>query len=168
MSLVFQIPAGLPMVDRFQWCLPEYDELGKRTWLPLPKKLAMKTLWREEWQNVSILFYCGTMWAVSNIELEGERMAQKDPASSLYRVARSWHRFNGTNNNYKNAPVNCYCISYIIYSILYVEGGFIHLFESWFSSLERQGIKGIFIRKQCLSVCEDNIIIHCRGYSVDI
>ena len=45
--------------------LPDQNRLGRRTGHPLPKKLAMKTLWIVD-------------RALSDTELEGEKMEQND------------------------------------------------------------------------------------------
>ena len=44
MSSVFQIPAGSPMVDRFQWNFQTKTDKEEGPGHQLPKKLARKTL----------------------------------------------------------------------------------------------------------------------------
>lgn len=70
MTLVFQITAGSPMVNRFQrsfWSPPTSEKIG----------------------HTNPMSSSGTL---SDVVLEGERMAQKDQAgfrSAVHRVTRS-------------------------------------------------------------------------------
>ena len=75
--LGFQIPAGSPMVDRSQWNFQTKDRLGRRIWPPSSKKIG-----RENPVHSSR--------ALSNIALESERMAQKDPAGFCSAECSLW------------------------------------------------------------------------------
>ena len=71
--------------------LLDQDRLGRMTWPPISEKIG-----HENPKNSS--------GVLSDIALQGERMAQKDWTgfpSSVHRVARSHNRLEGSNNNKK-------------------------------------------------------------------
>ena len=87
MMLVFQIPAGSPMVDRFQWGFQTKTDQKEGPGHPLEKT------GHENAMNSSR--------TLSDIALEDERMVQKERkafCSAVHRVTRSQNLLHGTNN----------------------------------------------------------------------
>ena len=81
-------PAGLPMLERFQWSFQAMTDQEEKPGHPLPKQIG-----HENPMNSST--------ALSGIALEGERMMQKSRGwfhSAIHRVTKSQNPLNGTNN----------------------------------------------------------------------
>ena len=79
MPLEFQIPAGSPIVDRFQRSFQTKERLGRGTWPATSEKIG-----HENPMNSS--------GALSDRAPEGESMVQKDWAgfcSAVHRASRS-------------------------------------------------------------------------------